>query len=226
MADKAIQTIARERLPHITFKLLLLPEFGGGIERALGHFRRFESHSDDTVAALAHERVFIISQMARLFTPEVKTTAGKPIPRTILPCALYYIREMLHSLSRSIKEEFFRPDDKSVIFNEEYGSLLKHAIGVCSSASRPHPRKTEPPAATRPAPSVAAPSSAPNPKKRARHQRADTCTNCARGGTPNVKHTLSECQALGNPCRVACYNRDCRGATHWHVECPARKKNT
>ena len=199
----------------------LLQKCGGGAGVcAKWLMNRSRDATDPLVKELAKERLWILERTERRFTPgaKVKGPQGQGRAPTMLMEGLMETLQVFQALSRKIKGVGDPDEEADAVFRVNYGGLTKWKVW-----EKTQDRQT-PYAGT----SVKV---APPVGGKAGGQlqgQGFGCPNCAATGKRGVMHSMGECRAAGNKCRVPCTmkkadGKQC-GGLHWFAECPAKPR--
>jgi hypothetical protein len=120
--DRAMEAFVASKCPALKYKELLLPELGGGLDRARRHFGELKLSPEPLVAALASERDFLCEFIERQYTPVQKRgDRGKCATVNDVPeHALVMLRFMMKSLSVRLKKAAARDEPALMLVRAWY----------------------------------------------------------------------------------------------------------
>ena len=195
----------------------MLPKFGGGAgvcSKWLSN--RVRDATDPLVQELARERLWLLERMERRYTPGVKVKGpqGQGKAPMMLVEGLAETLQLFQALSRRIKGVGDLDGEADSVFRVNYGGLTKWRVWEKSTEKVSPYRRTPP----KKGGNVGGKTGVITPGY------AGGCPNCAAAGKKGVAHSLGECRAAGNKCRVPCTmkksdGKPC-GGVHWFAACP------
>ena len=99
LCHRALESYVTSKCPSIKYKHLLLPEHNGSLDKARRHFTDQTHNPDALVAALAHERLFLIEWVEKQSTPPQKRNARHALG---VPDAPYEATEWVYCTFKSL----------------------------------------------------------------------------------------------------------------------------
>ena len=125
---KVIEAFVTSKCPAIKYKHLLLPQYGGSMDRARRHFQELMSSPDPLVAALASERDFLCAFVEKQQVPLHKKSGKGLMPSIETPYhALVSLRFAFKALSVRIKRAAALNEDDLILFRAWYSDVFAMA---------------------------------------------------------------------------------------------------
>ena len=127
--------------------------------------------------------------------------------------------QIFQALSRKIKGVGDLDEEADSVFRVNYGGVTTWKVWE-KSTDRPSPYRRTPPKKVGSTMNMKQGMTGP--------KQGFMCPNCAAAGKKGVAHSLGECRAAGNKCRIPCTLKKSDGKMcggfHWFAACPFKSR--